>query len=303
MPARNLPARPNLEQYKKQAKDLVKAFRAGDDAALHRLREHHPHPARDSFELADAQLVIAREHGVDSWPKLKQEIESASVRVPPAVWKMAEDAIVAGDLSTLERILRDYGDMIRKQRPQSWWNNTLAPSYDAGDAREIIARTHHFKTFEDFVALTQAIKDKSSPIARFEAAVDAIVSGDLTTLRPSLREDSNLVRARSVRVHHSTLLHYVGANGVEGFRQHTPPNAVAIAETLLDAGAEADAVADMYRGSTTLALVATSPHPKRAGLQRALMQLLLDRGATLAHPVVGAGRSLVHSCLANRRPV
>jgi hypothetical protein len=283
MSARELPARPNLEQYKKQAKDLTKAFRSGDNSALQRVREHHPHAARDSFALADAQLVIAREHGVDSWPKFTQQIESASDRVPAAAWKTAEDAIVAGDVATLERILHDYGDMMRKQRPQSSWNNTLAPHYDAGDARAIIARTHHFKTFEDFVGLTQAIKDKCSPVARFEAAVDTIVTGDLTTLRRLLREDSDLVRARSVRVHRSTLLHYVGANGVEGFRQQTPPNAIAIAEALLDAGAQADAVADMYRGSTTLALVATSLHPKRAGLQQALVQLLLDRGATLDH--------------------
>jgi ankyrin repeat protein len=302
MPARELPARPNLEQYKKQAKELVKAFRSGDNATLQRVREHHPHPARDSFELADAQLVIAREHGVDSWPKFKQQIECASDQVPPEVWKKAEDAIVAGDVVTLERILRAYGDLMRKQRPQSSWNNTLAPEYDAGDARAIIARTHHFKTFEDFVAFTQTIKDKSSPVARFEAAVDAIVAGDLDSLRRLLREGSDLVRARSVRVHRSTLLHYVGANGVEGFRQHTPSNAVAIAEALLEAGAEIDAVAGMYRGSTTLALVATSLHPKRAGVQQALIQLLLDRGATLDHPATGGGRSLVHSCLANGRP-
>jgi hypothetical protein len=302
MPARELPARPNLEQYKKQAKELVKAFRSGDSAALQRVREHHPHPARDSFELADAQLVIAREHGVDSWPKFKRQIERASDRVPPSVWREAEDAIVTGDVATLERILLDYGHMMRKQRPQSSWNNTLAPEYDAGAARAIIARTHHFQTFEEFVAFTQTIKDKSSPVARFEAAVDAIVVGDLNSLRRLLREGSDLVRARSVRVHHSTLLHCVGANGVEGFRQHTPPNAVAIGEALLEAGAEVDAVADMYRGSTTLALVATSLHPKRAGVQQALIQLLLDRGATLDHPATAGGRSLVHSCLANGRP-
>jgi hypothetical protein len=58
----------------------------------------------------------------------------ARVPVPTDVWKTAEDAIVAGDLSTVERILRDHGDRIRNQRPQSWWNNTLAPSYGAGDA-------------------------------------------------------------------------------------------------------------------------------------------------------------------------
>lgn len=239
---------------------------------------------------------------VDRWPTFKQQIEGASDGVPPAVWQKAECAIVAGDIATLERLLRDFGDMMRKQRPQSSWANTLAPEYDAGDAGAIIARAHHFRTFEEFVAFTRTIKDKSSPVARFEAAVDAMVTGDLDTVRRLLGEDSDLVRARSVRVHRSMLLHYVGANGVEGFRQHTPPNAVAIAEALLEAGAEVDAVADMYRGSTTLALVATSLHPKRAGLQQELIQILLDRGATLDHPATGGGRSLVASCLANGRP-
>ncbi len=302
MPARDVPPRPSLEQYQKQAKELVKAFRAGDDGALQRVRVHHPHPARDTFALADAQLVIAREHGDESWPKFSQRIERASDRVPATAWKTAEDSIVAGDVAMLERVLRTYGSRLQEQRPQSWWNNTLAPSYDAGDARAIIARTHHFKNFEDFVACTKATADSSSPIARFEAAVDAIISGDVATLQRLLRDHPNLIRARSVRVHHSTLLHYVGANGVEAFRQHTPPNAVAIVEMLLDAGADVDAVADMYRGSTTLGLVATSLHPKRAGVQQALMQRLLDRGARLDHPAAAGGQSLVQSCLANGRP-
>jgi hypothetical protein len=222
--------------------------------------------------------------------------------VPDEIWKAAEDAVVSGDVATLERIVGDYGRLLGEQPARSWWNNTLAPSYDAGDARAIIARTHHFETFADFVAFTQIVEGTPSGVARFEAAVDAIVGGDLATLRRSLLEDPDLVSARSIRVHRSTLLHYVGANGIEGFRQRTPPNAVAIAGLLLDSGAEVDAVADMYRGSTTLALVATSLHPKRAGLQQALIQLLLDRGATIDHPATGGGRSLVHACLANGRP-
>ena len=47
-----------------------------------------------------------------------------------------------------------------------------------------------------------------------------------------------IVRARSARRHHATLLHYTAANGVEGERQKTPPNAVAVMTALLDAGAE-----------------------------------------------------------------
>ena len=67
------------------------------------------------------------------------------------------------------------------------------------------------------------------------------------------------MRQQSRRRHHARLLHYVGANGVEGFRQRTPANIVRIAEALIDAGADIDAEADMYGGgSRTLMLVATS---------------------------------------------
>jgi len=311
MPTRELPARPSLEQYKKQAKELVKAYRSGDAGARRRVRDHHPRLARKSdaaahhedFSLAAAQFVIAREHGCDSWPKFIKHIEAVSGRLSPAtVWRTAEEAVVAGDVATLDALLRDYGEIIRSERPQSWWNNTLTPDYEAGDARGIIASTHHFSTWDEFVAHTEAMKDNASPVGRFEAAVDAIVGGDIATLTRLLRDAPELIRARSARRHHSTLLHYVGANGVEAFRQHTPQNAVAIAELLLDAGAEVDTVADMYGGSTTLGLVATSLHPKAAGVQRPLIQLLLDRGAALDHSAAAGGRSLVHSCLANGRP-
>lgn len=123
---------------------------------------------------------------------------------------------------------------------------------------------------------------RGGPIPDFERAADAIVSGDLPTLRALLQADPELVRARSSREHHSTLLHYVSANGVEGIRQRTPPNAVEIARVLLDAGAEVDAVSDAYAGdSTTLYLVVSSVHPARAGLQIPLAELLLDYGAAV----------------------
>src|SRR5256885_987132 len=57
----------NLEQLRKQAKDLVKAARAGDAGALARLGDLPP-------QLASAQLVLAREHGYSSWPALVHEV-------------------------------------------------------------------------------------------------------------------------------------------------------------------------------------------------------------------------------------
>jgi hypothetical protein len=121
-------------------------------------------------------------------------------------------------------------------------------------------------------------------IARFEAAADAVVTGDTTTLGQFLRDDPELVQARSARPHHATLLHYVSANGVEDDRQVTPSNAVEIATMLLDAHAEVDAPADTYGGGpqqTTLNLLASSVHPARAGLQVPLVHALLDFGAAV----------------------
>jgi ankyrin repeat protein len=137
----------------------------------------------------------------------------------------------------------------------------------------------------------------------FEDAADAIVNGDAATLRSLLAAHPELVRERSTREHHSTLLHYVSANGVEDFRQQTPPNIIEITNILLAAGAEIDAVSDAYGGCTTLGLVATSIHPVKAGVQMALLRTLLDRGADLRHPTPGGNNhSLVLACLANGQP-
>lgn len=143
---------------------------------------------------------------------------------------------------------------------------------------------------------------ETPPVFQFESAVDAIVMGEVDRLKRLLGENPDLIRASSTRRHHATLLHYVGANGTE--KQRTPNNAVEIAQVLLDAGAEVNAVGEMYGGTTALGLVATSVHPARAGVQDALMEVLLGHGATLEGAVAPdyARGSIVNACLANGRP-
>jgi ankyrin repeat protein len=125
--------------------------------------------------------------------------------------------------------------------------------------------------------------------ARFERAVDAVVDGDLATLTRLLAEDPDLVRARSTRVtggqppvHRSTLLHYLAANGVEDERQRSPGNAPEVAKLLLEAGADPNALSSAYGGQcTTLALLVSSTPPERAGVQVALVETLIDYGASM----------------------
>ena len=171
-------------------------------------------------------------------------------------------------------------------------------------AQFILARAHGFEGWPKFSRHLEALARIHSPAKDFEAAADAIVTGDIATLKHLLRRNPDLVRARSPRRHRATLLHYVAANGVEDYRQKTPAKAVEIAQILLDAGADADATADIYGAhDTALGLVATSVHPERAGLQESLLSLLLARVGAKALSVDSQKeeQNLVASCLANGR--
>jgi hypothetical protein len=89
-----------------------------------------------------------------------------------------------------------------------------AERLDLDDARLVVAQQESFDTWADLDAFVAAMSQPGA-VARFEAAVDAVVSGDLATLQSMLREHPALVRERSARRHHATLLHYTAANGTK----------------------------------------------------------------------------------------
>ena len=67
MSSRHLPVRPNLNQLKQQAKDLLRDIRRGDPAAVAEFQQYHPSPvAASEVKLADAQLVLARAYEASS---------------------------------------------------------------------------------------------------------------------------------------------------------------------------------------------------------------------------------------------
>ena len=163
------------------------------------------------------------------------------------------------------------------------------------EALFVMARAHGFASWPKLLRHLEELEARDSGTSAFERAADAVIAGDVATLDRLLRDDPALSRARSAREHRATLLHYVSANGVENYRQKTPPNIVELARRLLDAGADVDAEADVYGGgATTLALVVTRAHPRAMGVQNALADLLLERGARMGEPV--------RACLMNGCP-
>ncbi len=252
-----LPRHPSIERYRKIAKNLIKTCKSGEPASVRRWAEEW---VRDLVELSGLvitpELPVHIQHWID-------EIEAFALRKLRGHEPGAGECVLA-------------------------------------DAQFIIARSHGFESWPKFASHLRALTRNNSLASSFEAAADAIVSGDVAALEQLLREQPELVRARSTREHRATLLHYVSANGIEGYRQKTPRNIVKVAETLLQAGAEIDAAANVYGAAwTTLGLAATSVHPERAGVQEALLQTLLDYGAVIDPP---SSQSLITACLANGRP-
>ena len=69
-----------MEYYRKQAKALVRAHRAGEREAVERAGRVLGARAGQRFLLTDAQFVIAREQGHRSWAELRRERELAEQR-------------------------------------------------------------------------------------------------------------------------------------------------------------------------------------------------------------------------------
>jgi ankyrin repeat protein len=108
MTPRQLPARPNLEQLKNQAKSLLRAAHAGDADALRRFailpavagRQLAP----DKLALHDAQSVIAREYGFAAWNALREEVEARTLSFDAAVDEFVRSA-TGGAARRAERLL------------------------------------------------------------------------------------------------------------------------------------------------------------------------------------------------------
>ena len=163
MPPRGLPGNANLEQLKKGAKSFQRAVRVGDAGAAEVVREFHPRladaqpgsPELNGFTRTDAQLVIARQFGFPSWPKLKAHLELVA-RYARSPHHESVGGPLADDQAVIDEFLRlaclnygdDHPDRLRRAQAlleQHDWLprasiHTIAAAGEVDAARELLDR-------------------------------------------------------------------------------------------------------------------------------------------------------------------
>jgi ankyrin repeat protein len=149
----------NLEQLRKQAKDLAKAAKGGDPAALSRLGDL---PVR----LASAQLAVAREQGFASWPALVHELAEQPFRTDLGYYEGRAEGIATVNDVPLATARRD------------------------------LAQRHGYSSWAALTRHVAALANGDEPTTPFMLAYRAVEDGNRDRLAELLDEHPELVRTR-----------------------------------------------------------------------------------------------------------
>src|SRR5580693_1920606 len=216
---RRLPQQPNLEQLRKQAKELLERFRASESTAVVEVRQFERNPDPCHFALNDAQRVLARAYGFQSWPKLKAFVDGATIA-------RFADAVKAGDMAQVRSMLASRPELVSMDRAGNDEHRGLhyavlnrnAPMVkllmEAGaDARKgiwpnrdatsalTLARDREYTEIVDIIEEEERLRreEMSCPNATVSPVQDqisaAILQGDTATAMHLLEEDRSLIHA------------------------------------------------------------------------------------------------------------
>ena len=288
--SRTLRDKPDLIQLKRQAKELLQAFAAGDAGAVAEVNAHYKGANPADFALHEAQLVLARSYGFDSWPKLKAFVDGVTVRG-------LCDAVRAGDIDRVKAMLVVRPELahldvspddehqalhhaVLQRRPDivrllmqhgADARNGIYPHRDATSPLTIATE----RGYADIVAVIRDEESRRSrvPVTATDAPLpadllDAFQRGDQDAMIASLDAHPSLIRTPEPRSG-MTALHLAAANLWDR-----------LSAWLIDRGA--DVGARTTTGHTPLDLVGCDDEtrsPDRSRLSTKIVGLLLGRGA------------------------
>ena len=289
---RHLPHQPNLEQLKKQAKELLERFRASDSTAVAEVRQFERSPDPTHFALNDAQRVLARAYGFQSWPKLKAFVDGATIA-------RFADAVKAGDLAQVRSMLALRPELVGMDRAGNDEHRGLHyavlrrdvamvkllmeagadahkgiwPNRDATSALTI-ARDREYSEIVAIIEEEERLRreEMSCPNATVSPMQDeisaAIMNGDTATAKLLLEKDLSLIQA-------------CDRNGATPLHIAAQVADVGLVSWLLNR--RANVRKQDIRDRTALDRAAHSAEPRNDYALRfpALARLLLDHGAEI----------------------
>jgi len=156
-----LPNRPSLVQLRKQAKELLQRLRNGDPSAINRLRQYKPNVSNPI--LADAQFVLAREYGFESWPKLVQHVQSPELEQHR---RIAEDLVAvynSADVAAATRLndlfhstlnIEQIRDFIRDKLFNVPETQRRIDNFTLADAQLLVAQLYGFQDWNELAKST-----------------------------------------------------------------------------------------------------------------------------------------------------
>jgi hypothetical protein len=262
----SLPANPDLDHLRHQARALQQAVREGGAAAAERVGRHHPDGVAEDprqFPLATAQLVVAREYGFASWPRLKHYIElttdhgwDTTEPVEPVDPAGRDEADLADEFCRLacltygrddsperreraRRLLAGHRDLTRNHI----WAAAAAADHDAvarllADAPSLANARGGPYRWSPLCYLAYSRVDLNIPLEPTRTIVRLLLDAGA---------DPNEGYLWNGRPYPYTLLTGVFGEGELGpVRQPRHPHSIALARMLLDAGADANDSQALY---------------------------------------------------------
>lgn len=291
LPTRVLPKHPDLDQLKRQAKELLDAVRAGEPDALSEAAARYPGADPQKFALHDAQLVLARAHGFHSWPRLKAYVSGGMIKPPELESDKGRDvwdtitAAAAGDTVTLQRLMERDRNLSRAEyfyappihfAVREGHAEAVRILLDAGAAEAEwngcdldgligIARD---RSYEDIALLLDEVRTRRRPVVPAEdhPVHLAVERNDVQRLRDLLNGDATLLNRRD-------------AGGRTPLHLAVKRSAHEVIALLLDRGADIDATDGTGAQAVDLAIWSRNTLvPARGDFHTA--RLLLSHGAT-----------------------